>query len=160
MNKAIEIDEEALAASGVEYFKKGYNCSQAVVAAFAHLYDLNENIISMASSFGGGMGRLRMTCGACTGMFMLAGFETGSPDPKDLVSRNHNYATVQALGNEFKEENGSMICADLLGLRAGTVEPPKPAERTAEYYRTRPCAKMVESACRIYARYLKQKYGK
>ena len=160
MNKKIEIDEEALAARGVQNFLNGYNCSQAIVAAFADLYGLDDKIVGMASSFGGGMGRLRMTCGACTGMFILAGFETGSPDAKNLVARNHNYATVQSLGKAFQDENGSMICAELLGLRAGTIEPPKPAERTAEYYRSRPCVKMVESACRIYARYLKENLGK
>lgn len=149
----IPLDVEARAARGVENFMKGYNFSQAVVEAFADVYDLDGRFLSMASSFGGGMGRLRMTCGACSGMFMLAGLETGSPVAKDLEARSANYATVQQLGKEFQEVNGSMLCSELLGLRAGTIQPPKPAERNAEYYRTRPCPKMVESACRIYATY-------
>lgn len=87
---------------------------------------------------------------------MLAGLQTGSPDATDLGSRNLNYATVQMLGKKFEEENGSMICSELLGIRTNTTEPPVPAKRDAEYYRNRPCSKMVESACRIYASYLKE----
>ncbi|MGM9804248.1 MAG: C-GCAxxG-C-C family protein [Muribaculaceae bacterium] len=153
-NKKFEkLNEQERAERGVNSFKNGYNCSQAVVNAFADVYDIDNRFLSLASSFGGGMGRLRMTCGACSGMFMLAGLQTGSPDAGDLDARKLNYATVQQLGKEFKDENGSMMCCDLLGLRAGTIQPPTPDERNAEYYRQRPCVKMVESACRIYARY-------
>ena len=93
------------------------------------------------------MGRLRMTCGACSGMFMLAGLQTASATAGDIDSRTCNYEAVQRLGREFANENGSMVCADLLGLRAGIVEPPKPSERTAEYYRSRPCAKCLPHLC-------------
>ena len=149
--KALDVEERA--ALGVKKFLDGYNCSQAVVAAFADVYGLDDRYMKMSSSFGGGMGRLRMTCGACSGMFMLAGLQTAPATAGDIDSRTRNYEAVQRLGKEFANENGSMVCADLLGLRAGIVEPPKPSERTAEYYRSRPCAKMVESACRIYARF-------
>lgn len=155
-DNTITIDVEERARRGVELFKRGYNCAQAVVAAFADVYGLDERVISLATSFGGGMARMRMTCGACSGMFMLAGLHTGSAVPADLQSRQRNYALVQQLGKAFKEVNGSMICAELLGLRLGTIEPPRPAERTAEYYRTRPCPRMIESACRIYATWLRR----
>ncbi|MGN0213296.1 MAG: C-GCAxxG-C-C family protein [Muribaculaceae bacterium] len=147
------LDVEERAALGAKLFLDGYNCSQSVVAAFADVYGLDNNYLKLASSFGGGMGRLRMTCGACTGMFMLAGLHTGSSIANDLDARTRNYDAVQQLGKRFEDENGSMICADLLGLRAGIVEPPKPSERTQEYYRKRPCKAMVESACRIYAKF-------
>lgn len=147
------LDVEARAMRGRENFMKGYNCSQAVVEAFSDVYDLDGRFLSLASSFGGGMARMRMTCGACSGMFMLAGLQTGSPVAKDIVSRTANYAAVQRLGKAFKEENGSMMCCELLGLRTGAIQPPQPAVRDAEYYRSRPCPKLIESACRIYAEY-------
>lgn len=145
------LDADAMAARGGENFLKGYNCSQSVVKAFADVYGIDDRFVSLASSFGGGMARMRMTCGACSGMFMLAGLQTGSPVPNDLASRKANYAVVQRLGKAFKEENGSMLCSELLGLRTGAIQPPTPAVRDAEYYRSRPCKRLIESACRIYA---------
>lgn len=147
------LDVEAMAARGGEYFLKGYNCSQSVVKAFADVYGLDDRYLCLASSFGGGMARMRMTCGACSGMFMLAGLQSGSPVANDLASRKANYAVVQRLGKAFQEENGSMLCSELLGLRTGTIEPPTPAVRDAEYYRSRPCKRVIESACAIYAKY-------
>lgn len=162
MNSHITIDIEARAKAGRENFLRGYNCAQAVIAAFADIYptDAIDTQLRMAASFGGGMARLRLTCGAVCAMAMLAGLENGSATPADIESRTRNYALVQQLAAEFKEENDSLVCATLLGLRTGTVEPPRPSERTAEYYRSRPCPRLVECACRIYARHLAEKFSK
>ena len=55
----------------VELFKNGYNCSQSVVAAFADMYGFTEEqALRMSASFGGGIGRMRETCGAACGMFI------------------------------------------------------------------------------------------
>lgn len=144
---------EARVARGVELFKSGYNCAQAVVGAFADLYDVPQNVaLRMSASFGGGMGRMRLTCGAASGMFLLAGLENGCATTENPQKRAENYALVQELAAEFTEENGSLTCAELLGLRTGKIEPPTPSERTKEYYKQRPCAMMVESACRIFAK--------
>ncbi len=154
-----ESDIEARAKAGRENFLEGYNCAQAVVATFADLYpeaDV-EALLRLSASFGGGMGRLRMTCGTVSGMMMLAGLDNGTATPADMEARTRNYALVQELAAKFKAENDSLICATLLGLRTGTVEPPRPSERTAEYYRKRPCPRLVESACRIFAEYLASK---
>lgn len=49
----------------IELFKEGYNCSQSVVAAFADMYGLTpEQALKVSASFGGGIGRMRQTCGA------------------------------------------------------------------------------------------------
>ena len=62
----------------VELFKSGYNCSQSVVGAFADMYGFTEEqAFRMSASFGGGIGRMRQTCGAACGMFLLAGLEKG-----------------------------------------------------------------------------------
>lgn len=94
---------------------------------------------------------MRETCGAACGMFILAGLETGSIDATDREGKARNYAFVQELAEAFRQENGSLICAELLGLRERKPQEPKPEERTAVYYAKRPCAQMVESAARIWA---------
>ncbi len=152
-HKLTQEDIEARVERGVELFKSGYNCAQAVVGAFADLYDIPKDVaLRMSASFGGGMGRMRLTCGAASGMFMLAGLENGCATTESPQKRAENYALVQELAAEFKEINGSLTCAELLGLRTGKTESPTPNARTQEYYKNRPCAMMVESACRIFAK--------
>jgi C_GCAxxG_C_C family probable redox protein len=139
----------------VELFKEGYNCSQSVVAAFADMYGFtNEQALKMSASFGGGIGRMRQTCGAACGLFMLAGLETGCTEGKDREGKENNYKVVQALAEEFRKRNGSLICAELLGLSKTAPTPATPEARTAEYYKKRPCVKMVEEAARIWCEYL------
>ena len=71
-----EVREEDRVAKAVALFKEGYNCSQSVVTAFADLYGFTrEQALHMSASFGGGIGRMRETCGAACGMFLLAGLE-------------------------------------------------------------------------------------
>ncbi len=145
----------------VSLFKEGYNCSQSVVAAYADLYGFTqEQALRMAASFGGGIGRMRQTCGAACGLFMLAGLETGCTDGKNREGKEANYKTVQALAEEFRKRNGSLICAELLGLSKSAPTPPAPESRTAEYYKKRPCVKMVEEAARIFEEFLKSQNKK
>ncbi len=140
----------------VSLFKEGYNCSQSVVAAFADMYGFTrEQALRMAASFGGGIGRMRQTCGAACGLFLLAGLETGCTDGKDREGKEANYRVVQELAEEFKKRNGSLICGELLGLTKNSPTPPTPEARTSEYYKKRPCVKMVEEAARIWIEYLK-----
>lgn len=139
----------------VSLFKEGYNCSQAVVAAYADMYGFTrEQALKMAASFGGGIGRMRKTCGAACGLFMLAGLETGCTDGKDRDGKEANYKLVQQLAEEFKKRNGSITCAELLGLDKSAPTPTTPEARTNEYYKKRPCSKMVEEAARIWGEYL------
>ena len=145
----------------VELFKEGYNCSQAVVTAFADLYGFtNEQTLKMSASFGGGIGRMRQTCGAACGLFMLAGLETGCTEGKDKEGKEANYKLVQELAEEFRKRNGSIICAELLGLSKAAPTPTTPEARTTEYYQKRPCVKMVEEAARIWCEYLSTKSNK
>lgn len=144
----------------VRLFKSGYNCAQSVTLAFADLYGVpRELALRMSSSFGGGIGRMRETCGAACGMFMLAGLETGAVDGADAEGKKQNYATVQELAEEFKRRNGSLLCRELLGLSKPVVES-TPEARTESYYQKRPCGKMVEEAARIYAEYLEKRHNK
>lgn len=153
-------------ALAVEYFHKGFNCSQAVCAAFADLYGFTEEqALRMAASFGGGIGRMRETCGAACGMFLLAGLDCGATQGEDRDGKAHNYAVVQQLAETFRQRNGSLICAELLGLRPmGSLPAPvigetQPEERTAAYYVKRPCAQKVEEGARIFAEYYESVHG-
>lgn len=144
---------EARAQRAVELFKQGYNCSQSVFAACADLYGVTDESLALrlSASFGGGIGRMRMVCGAASGMFLLAGLHNGSATPHDNDGKMANYAFVQQLAGDFKDKYGSLICAELLGL-APKPEEPRPAERTPQYYAKRPCSEMVAEAVRIYLR--------
>lgn len=146
---------------------EGYNCSQSVFAAYADLYGLDKEIaLRVSASFGGGIGRMRETCGAACGMFLVAGLATGAIDGKDIMGKKHNYDVVQQLAAEFKKENGSMICKELLGLTKSnnpSIEVSNehtdtmPEARTAEYYKKRPCPKIIEGAGEIIERLLLDK---
>lgn len=147
---------EARVERAVELFKAGFNCSQSVVAAFADLYGFSEEqALRMSASFGGGIGRMRQTCGAACGLFLLAGLETGCTNPADREGKAANYAVVQHLAEIFKERNGALNCFELLGLRKEDSTPPTPEARTAQYYAKRPCSKIVEEAANIWVEYLK-----
>ena len=152
---------DACVARAVELFKSGFNCSQSVVAAFAHLYGYTEEqALRMSASFGGGIGRMRQTCGAACGLFLVAGLETGCTDASDREGKAANYALVQQLAEQFKAANGSLICADLLGLNTTDATPPTPEARTPQYYAKRPCSQIVEEAAKIWANWLKNNYNK
>ena len=138
------------------YFLSGTNCAQAVLMAYADLLGLTEDQAAMvAVGHGGGMGRLRLHCGAFSAAVMLAGVIEG-PDGAKKEHRPQTYARVQEIHRRFVEVNGTISCAELLG-RAGVPENPTPAERTPEYYRKRPCERVIRSACNIIDAMLEEK---
>ena len=149
--------EEERIEMAVSLFKEGFNCSQSVVAAFADKYGFTrEQALKMSASFGGGIGRMRETCGAACGLFLLAGLETGATEGADRDGKAANYALVQELAEEFKQRNGALRCADLLGLSKKEPVVSTPEARTDQYYAKRPCVKMVEEAARIWCEYLQK----
>lgn len=135
-------------------FKEGYNCSQSLFAAFGDLYGIDrDTALRLSASFGGGLGRMREVCGAVSGMAMIAGLETGTADGSDTEGKKHNYEMVRQLTGEFKEQNGSFICRELLGLN-NEVQDAAPAKRNEEYYKKRPCVELVKDAAEITAHFL------
>jgi len=130
-------------------FKEGYNCAQSVFASYCEEMGMDmDEALKISSSFGAGMGRLREVCGAVSGMFMVAGVLYGYSDPKDNKAKLEHYKLIQNLASQFKEENRTIICRELLGLSAGPDDP-LPEERNAEYYKKRPCAELVGCAAGI-----------
>ena len=135
-----------------ELFLKGYNCAQAVAVAFCDVTGLDADFTArMASSFGGGMGRMREVCGAVSGMLMVAGLLYGYDTPGDDVSKKKHYTLVQTLSGKFREEVGSIVCREIL---TNPPSDPNPPPRTAEFYKIRPCARMVSLAARILDEYI------
>ena len=140
-----------------ELFKNGYNCSQSVFAAFCDETDLKfEDALKIASSFGGGMGRLREVCGAVSGMFMVVGMKYGYTDPTDKSKKSEHYKLIQSLAKRFEERNGSIICRDLLKITSKYKEP-IPEDRTEVYYKKRPCVELVEYAAQMLDEYIEIK---
>ncbi len=134
-----------------DIFKKGYNCCQAVVLAYADVLPLDKATLEkLTVGFGAGFGRTRNLCGAVSAYGFVAGLlhdkcEDVAADKADV------YKQISGMDARFKELNGSDICAELLknvkNLTAGHV----PQVRDEEYYKVRPCAKfVVDSAGIIY----------
>lgn len=152
-----EINIKEREARAREYFTAGYNCAQSVVMAFSDIMSLDEvGAARIAAPFGGGMGRMREVCGAVSGMTMVAGAISPATDPKNMVERKNNYALVQHFAAMFREQNGDIVCRRLLSLepREENAETAMPSQRTAEYYKKRPCVEYVAAAARIVATYL------
>ena len=102
--------------AAMENFKKGYNCSQAIVLAFADMLPVDRTLLlRLASSFGGGMGRLREVCGSVSGMFMIAGLLYGYDGPETGQIKAEHYAGIQELAKRFEEKHGTIICREMLG---------------------------------------------
>ena len=138
-----------------KYFTDGYNCAQAVFAAFHEEMGMTESqALKISSAFGGGMGRLREVCGAVSGMFMVLGTLHGYDNAKDDAAKKELYSRVQALAGEFKEEYKTISCRELLGVDG--AEKPEPSPRNAEYYEKRPCLAFVRSAARILSEFLEK----
>jgi C_GCAxxG_C_C family probable redox protein len=131
------------------YFLGGYNCAQSIALAYHDVMGIDKELsATMAAPFGGGMGRLREVCGTVSGMFMVAGFIAPNAQPNDTANKKSCYALVQSLAERFREENGSIVCRELLGLTQ-QKDDPTPSPRTEEYYHRRPCAEYVAIAARI-----------
>lgn len=127
----------------LSYFHEGFNCAQSVFAALADQVGLSEQAaLRLSSAFGAGLGRMRGTCGAFSGLCMVAGFckgnLTGSPDDKEII-----FSLTRQLADDFKTEFGTLTCRELLHLDEEMETSARPNDRTASYYNSRPCERCV-----------------
>ncbi len=152
----MEIDNSVYAKKAMALFQEGYNCSQSVFLAFTDNYQMDQTTAAkLASSFGGGLGRMREVCGAVSGMAMVAGMIYGYDLPTDYQAKTEHYTRIQELAHTFQEQNGSYVCRELLGLgKEGSS--PIPENRTAEYYKKRPCKELVGMAAAIMEQYIEE----
>ncbi len=140
----------------LKHFTNGANCAQAVVMAYADELGMDEKTAArLASSFGGGIGRLREVCGAVSGMMMVYGLLKGYDDLHDPEAKKAHYANVQALAAKFREENGSIICREILSIRKDEKNDPTPTPRDAQFFHSRPCLDCVATAARLLDEALK-----
>ena len=137
-----------------ELFLEGYNCAQSVFCAFSDITGLDvETSARLASSFGGGLGRLREVCGTVSAAAMVLGILKGYSDPKDVEAKKRHYALVREFAQRFREAEGSIICREL--LTKANIDPQTvkaggdPEERTSEYYKKRPCPELARRAAYI-----------
>ena len=136
-----------------ELFREGYNCAQAVFLAFACEKMDRDEAARLASAFGGGLAGTRNTCGAVSGLAMAYGLLRGYADPTDKEAKRAEYEAVREMTEEFAQQNGSIICRELLGTD-GKDTNAAPSERTPQYYKKRPCPKLCACAAGILAQYL------
>ena len=142
-----------------ELFLEGYNCAQSVFCAFSDLTGLDmETSARLASSFGGGLGRLREVCGTVSAAAMVLGILKGYSDPKDVEAKKRHYALVREFAQRFRAAEGSIICRELL---SGVKTKPgnEPEARTKEYYESRPCLRHVGEAAAIVDELLREQGG-
>ncbi len=136
-------------------FLKGYNCTQAVAVTFAEELGLDETTAArLSSGFGGGMGRLRVVCGTFSGVVFVLSSLYGYSEPKNLEGKKELYEKIRACAAKFREDNGSIICRELLGLEKAE-ESAAPAPRTAEYYQKRPCPELCRYAGNLLEQFIK-----
>ena len=149
----MKIPEAPQSESRVEYarhlFESGCNCAQSVFVAYADLLGMDiEMALKMSSAMGGGIGRMREVCGTVSAMAMLAGLKEGNADPENEEAKEHIYALVRHMSALFKEQQGTIICRELLGIE-GMEESAKPSIRTPEFYASRPCGRIIACAAEI-----------
>ncbi len=140
-----------------ENFSAGYSCAQAVLLAFEDVTGLDRaTAAAMASSFGGGMGRMREVCGAVSGALMVLGIAEGYTDPHDAAAKSAHYARVRTFAECFKArcvqngQTGSIICRELLaGVDIAHEAGGEAEARTEAYYQKRPCPELCALAAEI-----------
>lgn len=155
----IENEGEKIELRALEYFHKGYNCAQSVFVAGADAHGFSEETaLLLSSAFGAGIGRMRETCGAFSGLIMLVGMTEGNKTP-DREDKEHIFALTQRLAGEFKEQFGSLKCKELLGLDENDerITTTLPQARTQEYYAERPCEACVAFCAKKAGSYLMKK---
>jgi C_GCAxxG_C_C family probable redox protein len=134
-------------------FGEGFNCAQAVFAAFAPEIGLDKDrALKIASGFGGGMGRMGEVCGAVAGAFMAIGLEHGISTVDEESSREKTYDLVREFSARFAALHGSIICRDLIGCDISSPEGRQKAQNQGVFREI--CPRLVHDAARILAEIL------
>lgn len=107
----------------LKYFSDGFSCSQAILSAYSKDFELDEEqALKIAGSFGGGVARMNMMCGAVSGALMVIGLKHGKTDAANEEQKEMNYKIAQQFAAEFKKKNISLMCSDLLGVDLSNPE--------------------------------------
>lgn len=115
---------------------KGYNCAQAVACTYSDLVGLDEEtVFRLTEALGAGMGNMEGTCGAVSGACILAGLKNSTGNLESPDSKGKSYKLSKAILDEFKAQNGSVVCKELKGIGTGTT--------------LRPCADCIKDAAKL-----------
>jgi C_GCAxxG_C_C family probable redox protein len=133
--------------TAVSRFAEGYNCSQAVLSAYAGQFGLeDETALKLAAGFGGGMGRTAETCGAVTGAFMVLGLQCGQASPK-REAKEAIYCRIRECARQFRARHGALLCRELLECDISAPEGLQRARELELFSKT--CPQFVRGACEI-----------
>ncbi len=129
------------------YFRDGFNCSQAVFAAFATDFGVAEELaLKISTQFGGGARKGEM-CGAVSGALMVLGLKYGHFNRNSPEEKGNAYKKAEEFMNRFMEKNGTVVCRELLGY---DVSKPKDMEKIKELDLFKiTCPKMIQCATEI-----------
>ena len=138
----------------VERFKKGFNCSQAVLGSYSEDFGLDcEHAFKVATGFGGGM-RMAETCGAVTGAFMVLGLKYGNSTAEDKESKAKTYEKIVEFTSMFKARNNSVMCKELLGCDITTPDGMRKAQENGVFDSI--CPKVVRDAAEVLEEMLEE----
>lgn len=106
----------------IRYFKKGHNCSQAVVCAYCDEFGIDENTaFRLAEGFGGGVPGVKTICGAASGMVMIASLKNCPTRDVENTTKKVTYPCVMQLTQKFHERMGEIECKELLKTKDNTL---------------------------------------
>lgn len=132
----------------LEFYSKGFNCSQSVIASFADILKLDKEIaLRMSSGFGGGMGRMQETCGAATGAFMVIGYLRGRYNDEDECANDETNKLIQEFSKRFVQNHGSVMCKSLINIDLNTENGRIEAEKTDVF--NKKCTVFIKTAVEL-----------
>lgn len=124
MGKTLEEKLQTAEEVSKGYFRQGLNCTECVLRTYMDLYEtgLPDEVLCMASGFGGGIGHTKNMCGAISGAVMALGIVKGRRNPfgpkEEMGERiaqlqQEVYPPFAEMIGEIKEEYGTLICSEM-----------------------------------------------
>jgi C_GCAxxG_C_C family probable redox protein len=133
-----------------ERFEKNFNCSQAVFAAYAPKFGIEDEIaLKLASPFGGGTAHQGHVCGAVTGALMVLGLAKGDATTE---KKDETYRLAEEYIRRFQELHGSILCRELTGYDISKPEEFQKARESRVFYDT--CPRLVKDAAKLISEFL------
>lgn len=139
----------AAAETAARYFEAGNNCAEAVLRTFAADTGLEEEVVRLATGFGGGIGCSGDVCGALSGGVMALGMRFGRLDEHDDAAKERCYTAAAELRSRFREACGAVDCRDLTGLDLSTEAGRSEADQCGVHKTV--CIQCVREAAQIVA---------
>jgi C_GCAxxG_C_C family probable redox protein len=137
----------------IGFYRQGFNCSQSVFTAYKQDSLDDASALKLATVLGAGVACTGTgLCGAVSGALLAISMKNGRGDVKSVDAKFKTYELGRKFMDEFKSENGSCICEQIIGINIGAPENLKKAQET-RLFETK-CFDAVKSACNILERML------